>query len=50
MWWPRFKMAENYSKYVDNKTFSCIIELYEENTEYEILVVPETSARTVVLD
>jgi hypothetical protein len=48
IWWPRYKMSENYSKYVDNKTFTCIIELFEENTEYEILVVPETASRPIL--
>ena len=43
-------MSENYSKYVDNKTFTCIIELFEENTEYEILVVPETASRKLILN
>ena len=42
-------MSENYSKFVDNKTFTCIIELFEENTEYEILVVPETASRKLIL-
>ena len=43
-------MSENYSKFVDNKTFTCIIELFEENTEYEILVVPETASRKLILN
>lgn len=34
------------STVVDANTFKCVIELAEEDTEYEIMVVPETSARS----
>ena len=40
-------MTENVSKVVDKTEFKCLIELAEEDTEYEIMVVPETTARTV---
>ena len=48
IWWPRFRMAENHSQMVGNDLFVCQIELYEENTEYEILVVPETESRKLI--
>ena len=48
MWWPRYRINENVSKVVDKKEFKCLIELAEEDTEYEIMVVPETSARAVL--
>lgn len=41
-------MTENVSKVVDKTEFKCLIELAEEDTEYEIMVVPETTARAVL--
>ena len=41
-------MSENVSKVVDKTEFKCLIELAEEDTEYEIMVVPETTARIVL--
>ena len=37
------------STVVDANTFKCVIELAEEDTEYEIMVVPETSARSRII-
>ena len=48
IWWPRHRINENMSQVVDSNTFKCVIELIEEDTEYEIMVVPETSARNAV--
>ena len=48
VWWPRYRMSENVSKVVDKTEFKCLIELAEEDTEYEIMVVPETTARIVL--
>ena len=42
-------MGENFSQMVGNDIFKCQIELFEENTEYEILVVPETESRKLNL-